>query len=59
MGAMIESLARIGWTLAEALEAEDDLEQVSRALNREAAIRSVMKIREVGHEQAATIVDGK
>lgn len=46
MGAMIESLARIGWTLAEALEAEDDLEQVSRALNREAAIRSVMKILE-------------
>lgn len=59
MGAMIESLARIGWTLAEALEAEDDLEQVSRALNREAAIRSVMKIREVSREQAAAIVDGE
>lgn len=59
MGAMIEALARIGWTLAEALEAEDDLEQVSRAVTREAAIRSVMKIREVGREQAAAIVDGR
>jgi hypothetical protein len=59
MGAMIEALARIGWTLAEALEAEEDLEQVGKALNREAAIRSVMKIRACSREDAAKIVDGK
>lgn len=41
------------------LREEADLEQVSAALNREAAIRSVMKIREVGREQAAAIVDGE
>jgi hypothetical protein len=41
------------------LEQTDSLEWISAALNREAAIRSVMKIREVGREQAAKIVDGK
>jgi len=38
---------------------ERHLEAVSAGLRREAAIRSVMKIREVGREQAAAIVDRK
>ncbi len=41
------------------LEEADSLEWASAALNREAAIRSVMKIREVSREQAAKIVDGE
>ena len=55
---LIEQLCRAGWTLAEALENEPDLSAVSRAVTREAAIRSVMKIRQVDREQAAKIVDG-
>lgn len=39
---MIETLGRAGWTLGEALENEDDLEQVKRALIREQTIRRTM-----------------
>jgi hypothetical protein len=46
------------WNWRELMEQAPDLGEVSAALNREAAIRSVMKIREVGREQAAAIVDG-
>lgn len=43
---------------ARLFEQAEDLTVVSGALNREAAIRSVMKIREVGRNKAAAIVDG-
>lgn len=47
------------WNWRELMKQAEDLAEVSAALNREAAIRSVMKIREVGREQAAKIVDGE
>jgi hypothetical protein len=42
---------------AKLLENEVDLSRVSAALNRESAIRSVMKIRKVGRGEAVMILE--
>jgi hypothetical protein len=57
MGAMIESLARIGWTLTEALEREDDLEVVQRAVIREQVIRDSMATTGESREIVAEMLD--
>lgn len=54
---MIEILGRNNLTLAEALEREDDLEAVKRALVREDVIRTIMRDSGETHEIAAEMVD--